>query len=154
MDSTNLFSRSVVCVLSACFFCVGLEDRTQVSDLSFFVQGALSHIFLTESTNPSKGLANGSTVYTHSLTFCHDGHLTDEYKTKHPFMKYNKQRLVNMFRQKKILWTFLSFLNFLWYQIFVLIGMRVMLLKGKVSNVCWLYRCTNSENHVFFQLVQ
>ena len=70
---------SVVCVLSACFYCVELEDRTQVSDLSFFVQGAMSNTFLTENTNPSEGLANGSPVYTHSLTFCHDGNLTDEY---------------------------------------------------------------------------
>jgi hypothetical protein len=90
-----------VCVLSACFFCVDLEDRTQVSDLSFFVQGAMSHIFLTENTKIIQKfliIDNGSTVYTHSLTFCHDGNLTDEYKTKPPFMKYNKQRLVNMFR--------------------------------------------------------
>ena len=35
--------------------------------LSYFVQGAMSYI--TENINPKKGLANGTTVYMHPLTF-------------------------------------------------------------------------------------
>jgi hypothetical protein len=45
--------------------------------LGFFVQGAMA--YLTENINPSKGLANGSTVYMHSLSFNNEDIKTDEY---------------------------------------------------------------------------
>ena len=46
--------------------------------LSYFVQGAMSYI--TENINPKKGLANGTTVYMHSLTFSEEDMLTGDYK--------------------------------------------------------------------------
>jgi hypothetical protein len=45
--------------------------------LGFFVQGAMA--YLTENINPSKGLANGSIVYVHSLSFSDEDIITDEY---------------------------------------------------------------------------
>lgn len=47
--------------------------------LGFFVQGAMS--YLTENINPSKGLANGSTVYMHSLSFNEEDMESCEYKS-------------------------------------------------------------------------
>ena len=38
----------------------------------------MSHI--TENINPKKGLANGTTVYMHSLTFSEEDMLTGDYK--------------------------------------------------------------------------
>ena len=50
----------------------------QSGQLSFFVQGAMSYI--TENINPKKGLANGTTVYMHSLTFSEEDMLTKDYQ--------------------------------------------------------------------------
>jgi hypothetical protein len=46
--------------------------------LSYFVQGAMSYI--TENINPKKGLANGTTVFMHSLTFSEEDKLCEDYK--------------------------------------------------------------------------
>lgn len=47
--------------------------------LGFFVQGAMS--YLTENINPSKGLANGSTVYMYSLSFSDEDIKSKEYNS-------------------------------------------------------------------------
>ena len=46
--------------------------------ISYFVQRAMSYI--TENINPKKGLANGTTVYMHSLTFSEQDKLSEDYK--------------------------------------------------------------------------
>ena len=46
--------------------------------ISYFVQGAMSYI--TENINPKKGLANGTTVYMHSLTFSEQDKLSEQDK--------------------------------------------------------------------------
>jgi hypothetical protein len=47
--------------------------------LGFFVQGAIS--YLTDNIKPSKGLANGSAVYMHSLSFNEEAMESSEYKS-------------------------------------------------------------------------
>ena len=46
--------------------------------LSYFVQGAMSYI--TENINPKKDLANGTTVFMHSLTFSEEDKLCEDYE--------------------------------------------------------------------------
>ena len=46
--------------------------------LSYFVQGAMSYI--TENINPKKDLANGTTVFMHSLTFSEEDKLCEDHK--------------------------------------------------------------------------
>ena len=47
--------------------------------IGMYVQGAMSYI--TENINPAKGLANGTTVYMHSLTFSDEDMETNDYET-------------------------------------------------------------------------
>lgn len=58
-----------------------MEDifHTQSGFIGIFVQGSMS--FITENINPSKGLANGTTVYMHSLTFSDEDKQSIQYKS-------------------------------------------------------------------------
>ena len=58
--------------------CIEEIYHNQSGLIGIFVQGAMSYI--TENINPTKGLANGTAVYMHSLTFSDEDMKSDYYK--------------------------------------------------------------------------
>jgi hypothetical protein len=72
--------------------------------LGYFVQGAMS--YLTENINPSKGLANGNTVYMHSLSFSDEDIMSSEYKTF--LTMYDESQPGEEVHLKKIIPTFIN----------------------------------------------